>query len=214
MADYFLVHDRLIFEQRLRPALALAWRQRSFRPCLEVCRDWSAAARDYAKRYHVQPDGILLFQVERGLPFDRALWRTLAGELMLFGAFEVPEISRHVDSLLPFLAATMPEDTPRQCRPAIHQALYGSRDLQFGFALYRPEHAGYNDAEDVRRLADYLASVRAEDWTTHHPAVAELEDVEDREFELSFAREWLAVLAELYRRSALAGRVIVLENLG
>ncbi len=214
MADYFLVHDRTIFEQRLRPALAAAWQQRSFGPCLDVCRDWSPAARDYAERYHVQPDGILLLLVEKGLRFDRALWRTLAGELMLFAACEVPEIPRHVDSLLHLLAPSSPDDDPRQSRPAIHQALYGSRDLRIGPALYRPEHTGYNNAKDVERLADYLASVWEEDWTTEHPALADLEDSEDREFEISFAREWLAVLARLYRRSAEAGRVMVLENLG
>jgi hypothetical protein len=214
MADYFLVHDRTILEQRLRPALAAAWRQRSFRPCLDVCRDWSAAARDYVGRYNVQPDGILLLRVEQGLRFDRALWRTLAGELLLFAACEVPEIPRHVDSLLRLLAPSSPEEIPRQRRPAIHQALYGSRDLMIGPALYRPEHAGYNDANDVQRLAGFLASVRVEDWTTEHPALVELVDREDREFEVSFAREWLAVLAGLYRRSAEAGRVIVLENLG
>src|SRR5216683_996054 len=165
MADYFLVHDHTVFEHRLRPALAAAWQQRNFAPCLAVCREWTAAARDYAGRYHVNPDGILLFQIEHGLTFDRGLWRTLAGELILFAACEVPEIPRHVDTLLHLLAPSSSQEAPRSQRPAIHQALYGSRDLVFGQAVYRPEHAGYNDAGDVVRLADYLTSIRAEDWT-------------------------------------------------
>jgi hypothetical protein len=215
MADYFLVHDRNILEQQLRPALAAAWRQRSFAPCLAVCREWKGAANDYARRYHVNPDGILLFEVEQALTFDRGSWRSLAGELLLFGACEVPEIPRHVDTLLPMFALASDEDVPRPQRSAIHQSLFGSRDLVFGPAVYRPEHSGYNDAGDVVRLADYLTSIRPENWTAaDFPSIAGLPDEEDRAFEIDFAREWLAVLAALYRRSSEKGRVIVLENLG
>jgi hypothetical protein len=215
MADYFLVHDRSVFEQSLRPALTAAWTQRSFAPCFAVCRDWITAAREYVGRYHVNPEGILLFQMEQGLHFDRALWRTLAGELLLFAACEVPQIPRFVDSLVALLAPSASENVPRTERPAIDQALHGSRDLAFGTALYRPQHAGYNDADDVARLAAYLTSIQSEQWTTANiPALPGLETEEDRAEEITFAREWLAVLADLYRRSAEAGRVIVLENLG
>jgi hypothetical protein len=214
MADYFLVHDRSVFEESLRPVLAAAWRQRSFAPCLAVCRDWMAAAHDYVRRYHVNPEGIVLFQMEQGLLFDRGLWRTLAGELILFAAREVPEIPRNVDTLLALLAPSVSEEIPRTERPAIDQALHGSRDVAFGPVLYRPQYAGYNDADDVLRLADYLASIRTEEWTTTNlPALAGLVN-EERADEIAFADEWLAVLAGLYRRSAEAGRVIVLENIG
>jgi hypothetical protein len=215
MADYFLVHDRSVFEESLRPALAAAWQQRSFAPCLAVGRQWLAVAHDYVRRYHVQPAGIVLFQLEQGLLFDRNLWRTLAGELILFAAREVPEIPRHVDTLLSLLAPSPSEDVPRSERPAIHQALYGSRDLSFGSALYRPLYTGYNNAGDVARIADYLASIRQEEWSNaYFPALAGLETEEERADEIAFAREWLAGLAGLYRRSADAGRVIVLENIG
>jgi hypothetical protein len=214
MSDYFLVQDRIFFEQHLRPALAAAWQQRSFAPCLVLCRGWSGAARDYACRYHVQPDGFLLLQIEHGLLFDRTIWRTLAGELLLLTACEVPEIPRHVDTLLHLLAPDSHANTPRPQRPAIYQALHGSRDLVFGQVVYRPEHAGYNDAKDVIRMTDYLESLRSEDWTAaDFPAIADLADEEDRQFELAFAREWLSVVAGLYRRTADAGRVIVLENI-
>ena len=53
----------------------------------------------------------------------------------------------------------------RESLPPILQAHRGSRDLTFGAAVYRPEHAGYNNAADVARLADYLAAVRPEHWT-------------------------------------------------
>jgi hypothetical protein len=215
MADYFLVHDRSVFEESLRPALAAAWQQRSFAPCLAVGREWLAAAHDYVRRYHVQPAGIVLMQLEQGLLFDRNLWRALAGELILFAACEAPEIPRHVNSLRTLLAPSASEDVPRSDRPAIHQALDGSRDLSFGSALYRPLYTGYNNTGDVARLADYLASIRPEEWSIANlPALAGLETEEERTEEVAFAREWLAVLAALYRRSADAGRVIVLENIG
>src|SRR4051812_10710458 len=104
MADYFLVHDRAVLEQ-FRPALAAAWRERSFAPCRDLCRAWSSAARDYAGRYHVRPDDILLFEVENGLPFDRAFWRTLVGELLLFAARDIPEFPTSLDTLTHLLAS-------------------------------------------------------------------------------------------------------------
>src|SRR5438270_13210718 len=91
MADYFLVHDADRFDHELRPALAEAWRQRRFGPCLGLCRESLAAARDYAQRYHIHLDETVLAHVEQ-LSFDRTLWRTLAGELLLFTARDVPEL--------------------------------------------------------------------------------------------------------------------------
>jgi hypothetical protein len=215
MADYFLVHDRTIFEHVLRPALTAAWTQRSFTPCRDLCRDWTPAARDYARRYHVHAEDILLFQVEHGLLFDRAMWRDLAGEMLLLAAVEIPEIPRSVDMILHLLDPSSSEDVPRSRQSPIRQALYGSRDLTFGPAHYRPEHAGYSSAADVVRLSAYLASIRADNWMPADlPLIADLEDEADREFEIAFAREWLAVLAELYQRSAEAGRVMVLEDAG
>src|ERR1700683_2430165 len=103
MADYFLVHDRDVFEE-LRPALAAAWRERSFAPCRTLCRSRAPAALDYAAKYHVRTDDILLFQVEHDLPFDRAFWRTLVGELLLFAAIEIPEFPTTFDTLTHLLA--------------------------------------------------------------------------------------------------------------
>src|SRR5581483_5848542 len=76
----------------------------------------------------------------------------------------------------------------------IQQAHLGSRDLTFGAAVYRPEFAGYNNAADVRRLADYLGSIRPETWTA--AALDDLRDIvpEDRADELDFAREWFPAL--------------------
>jgi hypothetical protein len=215
MADYFLVHDRTVFEQHLRPALAAAWRQRSFAPCLALCRQWAPAARDYAARYHVPAEDVLLLHAAEGLPFDRAFWRSLVGEFLLFAARDIPEFPTRLDTL-GYLLAGAPADRPalpRQSLPAIHQALLGSRDLAFGAALYRPEQAGYNNAADVARLAGYLAAVRPDAWSSDLLAAVPGLDEQDRAEELAFAREWFAALSGLYTRAADAGQVIVLESI-
>jgi hypothetical protein len=214
MADYFLVHDGEFFERRLRPALASAWRERSFAPCRRLCRDLAPGARELALRWHVSPDDLLLFRVEHDLGFDRSFWRALAGELLLFAAREAPEFPTRLDTLVALLDPSPPTETPpRERQSAIRQALSGSRDLSFGAAVYRPEHAGWNNAEDVARLASRLASVRPDAWTTADLADPDLQDEEDREDELAFAREWFAALSDLYSRAAGANQVIVLERI-
>jgi hypothetical protein len=215
MADYFLVHDRIVLEQDLRPCLAAAWRQRNFAPCLALCREWAAAARDYAARYHVSDEDVLLLRVADGLSFDRAFWRTLVGEFLLFAARDMPEFPTRLDTLCYLLAgvSALAGAGKRSDLPPIHQALAGSRDLAFGAALYRPEHAGYNNAADVSRLASYLAGIRPECWSTDLLAGVPGLDEDDRADELDFAREWFAVLRNLYTRAAEADQVVVLERI-
>ena len=174
------------------------------------------AACDYAARYHVNPDDILLFQVEHGLVFDRAFWRTLVGELLLFAARDIPEFPTTFDTLTRLVApdSSSASWVSREQRPAIHQALRGSRDLVFGTAVYRPEHAGCNNAADVVRLAEYLASIRSDAWAPADlAAFPDLHEEEDRLDELAFAKEWLGVLTDLYRRAAAAGQVLVIESI-
>src|SRR6516225_9536620 len=91
MADYFLLLDAEPFEDRVRPALAGAWRQRSFAPCRDLCAALLPAARAYAERYHTGTEEPLLSRVARGLRFDRDYWRHLVGEVLLFTAVEIPE---------------------------------------------------------------------------------------------------------------------------
>jgi hypothetical protein len=216
MADYFLLHDTAAFEGQLRPALAEARRQRSFAPCRALCAALVGPARDYAQRYHLGDVEPLLAAVAQGqLPFDRTLWRALVGEVLLFGAAEVPELTANADTLCCLLA---PEHyrrgvTQREQLAPIQQALRGSRDLTFGAAVYRPDHAGYNDAADMGRLAAYLQGVDPARWTA-----ADLEplpdlDAADRAEEVSFAREWFPALVELYARAQQRGQVVVLEEI-
>jgi hypothetical protein len=212
MADYFLALDGATFEGEVRPALAAAWLRRSFEPCRALCASLVPAARDYADRYHTGGES-LIQNVAEGLSFDRGFWRLLVGEVLLVAAVEIPEFQTAADTLYLLLAPEVGGDTldlPRGQRPAILQAHQGSRDLTFGPATYRPDHAGYNNAADVARLADYLAALRPETWTT--AALRHLEDEDERADELAFAREWFPELRELYRRAHAEGRVLVLEQ--
>ncbi len=216
MADYFFVLDAEEFEGQARPALAEVWRLRRFDPARPLCARLLPAARDYAERYHTGAGEPLLARVAAGtVPFDRTLWRSLVGEVLLYSALEIPEFQVNADSLTRLLAPEQYHDPPRdRARFApIRQALAGSRDLTFGAAVYRPEYAGYNAAADVARLAGYLASVDPRVWSAAD--LEGLRDVppEDLEDELAFAREWFPSLAGLYERAAAAGRAVVHESI-
>jgi hypothetical protein len=215
MADYYLLHDAALFEGRVRPALAAAWRQRSFVPCRELSASLLPAALEYARRYHAGDAEPLLAAVAQGAPFDRTLWRALVGEVLLYGAVEMPELSADADTLCCLLA---PEHfrrgvTQRAELAPIQQALRGSRDLTFGAAVYRPDHAGYNDGGDVGRLAAYLEGVDPGRWTAANLEALPDSDAADRADEVSLAREWFPALVELYGRARERRQVVVLEEI-
>src|SRR5207247_1227310 len=89
--------------------------------------------------------------------------------------------------------------------PPIQQAIEGSRDLIFGDAFYRPDHAGWNDEADVYRLTEWLSAIDPADWQAD-----DLSET-DREDEFAFAREWFPALVRMYRRAAERGWVIASE---
>ncbi len=211
MADYFLMLDAKTFEGRVRPALAASRRLHSFDPCRALCAELAPAARAYAERYHVGGDESLVDRVAAGLSFDRDTWRALVGEVLLFTAVEIPEFQTCEETLCLLLAPEFygKEIAERETLPAILQAHRGSRDLTFGAAVYRPEHAGYNNVADVSRLVEYLTAVRPERWTPADLAGSE----EEREEELAFAREWFPALADLFRRARECGCVLVHESI-
>jgi hypothetical protein len=216
MAEYFLVLDATQFEGRTRPALAEAWHRRRFDAARQLCEALRPAARDYAERYHTGAAEPLLARIATGrVPFDRTLWRTLVGEVLLFSALEIPEFQVNGATLTCLLAPRQyREDIRERSRLApVQQALTGTRDLTFGAAIYRPDHAGLNTVDDVKRLASELAAVHAETWSVGH--LAGLRDVsaEDLADELAFAQEWFPVLVNLYERTAAAGRLIVHESI-
>ena len=216
MAEYFLCLDADTFHQRIRSSLGASWRQRSFEPCRSLCEQFLPAAREYTQRYHIGEEETLVARIAKGLPFDRACWRLLAGEVLLFAALEIPEFPSNAETLCCLLspdASRLNEDSRESFSP-IQQTLHGSRDVTFGSAVYRPERAGFNDAGDVARLADYLATVEPQRWTVDDlRQLHDLEDDDERADELAFVREWFPVLVDLYRRTQVQGRIMVVESI-
>jgi hypothetical protein len=216
MSHYFLLLDASRFEGVIRSALTASWRQRSFESCRDLCTTLLPAARTYAERYHTGADKPLLSLVVEGLSFDRAYWRHLVSEVLLFAAVEIPELQVCEDTLCCLLAPQHYRAgiTDREHLTPIQQAHRGTRDLTFGAAVYRPEYAGYNNREDVARLAEYLAGVRPDTWTVADLAgLRDTEDEADQADELAFAREWFPVLRDLFHRADRLGQVLVHENI-
>jgi hypothetical protein len=216
MPLYFLVHDADLFHGAMVPALAAAWRGRSFAACRDLCARLVPAAREYATRYHTGPEEPLLCRVAAAggaVPFGREMWRFLTGEMLLYAAAEIPEFQTAPETLAWLLApgASSPDDGPRERLPPIWQAHRGSRDLSFG-GPYRPGQAGLNDRDDVTRLAGYLTALDPGGWTAAALAgLPGLDDEEERAEELAFARDCLASLRDLYERADRGGQVVVCE---
>jgi hypothetical protein len=216
MPLYFLLLNGTLFRQRLRPALAASWRQRSVEPCQSVCTELLPAALAFADRYHTGREEILLVRVAEGLPFGRELWHALAGEMLWYGADDIPDIQTAPDALACLLCPGQPDaqELPRERFAPIQQAHYGARDLRFGSGYYRPEHAGYNDDTDVIGLAEYLAAVDPSRWTPADLAtLPELGDAEERAEELAYVRDWFPALRDLYAQARQRGQVVVCEVL-
>jgi hypothetical protein len=214
MPHDFLLLEGSWFEKQLKPALAASWRQRSFQPCQALCLELAGAARRFADTYHVSLEGSTLFAVVAELPFDRNVWRCLVGELLLYGAAELPEIQTAPATLSRLLAPDCPPfpTAQREAFASIQQAHFGSRDLTFGAGFFRPEQVGLNNEMDVHRLTDYLGSVDLDSWTTADlAAFAELADEEDRAAELEFVRNWFPALRHLYERARERNQFIVCE---
>jgi hypothetical protein len=215
MPLYFLLHDPAQFHQVIRPPLGEAWRRRSFEPSRPLCAALDPAAVAFAERYHTGPEESLLSRVARGgVPFDRDVWRLLVGEVLLYGAASVPELLTAPDTLCYLLAGGHDAARARADAAPISQAHFGTRDLVFGGGFYRPDAAGYNDAADATRLADYLTTIDPKCW--NFADLADLSDYADdaeRADELEFAREAFRALRDLYEAARGAGRVVVCEVL-
>jgi hypothetical protein len=216
MPLYFLMLDADRFHSRLVPALSASRRQRSFQACRALCAELLPAVETFRQRYRLGPEETLLSQVLNGLPFDVSFWRSLVGEVLLFSAAEMPELQTVPQTLCCLLAPERYREgnVPREHFAPIQQAHFGTRDLTFAGAFYRPESAGWNDEPDVVRLAEYLTSVDPASW---QPAallsLPEVPDVEEAAEELLFARERLAALREMYQRAAGARQIILCETL-
>jgi hypothetical protein len=215
MTHYFLLLEAAWFHGRLRPALSASWREKSFRTCQALCAELIESARTFAATYRVSTEESLPAAVAAGLSFDRHLWRCLVGEALLYGASEIPELDMALESLTRLLAPGHdPRPTgPREQLAPILQTHFGAHDLDFGNAIYRPEHVGINDRADVWRLADYLQSVDAKAWTSADLSMEELIGVEDRESELDYTRACFTDLLRLYETARHREQIIVCESM-
>lgn len=216
MAEYFLCLNAETFLHQLRPALTDSWRLRSFEPCRSLCQSLLPAVHDYTQRYHLGDEQTLVARVASGFAFDRACWRLLVAEALLFAAVEIPELTSNAETLCCLLAPEQygREEIRREQFFPIQQALRGSQDVTFGAAVYRPEQAGFNDPDDVKRLAAYLAGVDPERWTANDlRALRDMADDDERADELAFVREWFPVLVELYQHALSERYVLVIENI-
>ena len=212
MPHYFYVIPAGRFEAEIQPALAAAWRNRTFEPCRELCDRLAAAAEGFALVHRIDPDAMFIAQVAAGTPFSKAAWRSLAGDLLMVSASLIPEIQTVPETLCCLLAPDRLRG-PRIRRDfaPIEQAHLGSRDLSFHGGFYRPEHAGWNDRADVARLADYLTAIDPRAWTPDQPTPLAEITAEDRQEELEFAKQCLQNLTILYQSGR--GHVIVCEEI-
>lgn len=216
MSLYFILHDAVSFNTLIRPRLAESWRRRRFEPCQELCAKLAPIALSFTGYYHSAVAEPLVSKVLHGIPFDRDLWRILVGEVLLFAAAELPQIQTAPNTLFALLSPERytPDFVTRESYVPIQQAHFGSRELTFGGAYYRPDYTGWNDSDDVIRLVDYLVSIDPNRWTADDLAVLiEFESVEDREEELEFVREWFPELRELYQRARINQQIVVCEVL-
>jgi hypothetical protein len=211
MPAYYFLHDADFFANELTPVLAASWREQSLDPCRTLCRNLLPAVESFRSESWTSGQEPLVRLVAEGLRFDRLYWNQLAGEIILFGAREIPEVYSDMESLCELVECGAAGQTPRSrdlFRP-IEQAHWGSRDLAFGRKVYRPEHAGLNLVSDVHRLAEYLDQTDPTRWAVRTGAAdaAEWEDM------CASARQSLAELQSLYERARTRGQLIIHETL-
>jgi len=210
MLLYFYLMGAAFLRDCMRPALADAWRQRSFAPCRDLC------AEVVARSAHTPPDDCVVRQVARGLSFAREFWQGLVGELLVFACEDMPLVQTAPATLCCLLAPRQYTlgDVPRSAFAPIQQAHFGSRDLRFGGAFYRPDHAGLNDEDDVARLLRYLDGIDSNVWNESLLCpMVEFASCEERAEELAFIRDWWPALVEIYRSATIQRQVIVCERL-
>lgn len=213
---YFYILDQAEFLHGIRPALSLSWQRRSFEPCRDLCRDLTPRARAFFPGSEHRQQQCLLEQVAEGLAFDRRFWQSLVGEVLMYSAVDVPRLETAAETLCCLLAPAHFGNGvgTHDCLTPIQQAHFGSRDLVFGGGHYRPDSAGWNDAEDVARLDRYLAAQSPAQWSaTSLERLGELGDNAARAAELDYVRHCFASLCDMYREARASGRIVVSEEL-
>ena len=207
MLHYFYLLNRAWMLDTLRPALAAGWRSRSFAPCLPLCRELAAA--------RPVPDDSILRSVLSGVPYDKALWHALVGECLVHGADDMPRVPCMIETLCCWLAPERlaGQRADRTAFTPIEQVYFGTRDLRFGGGWHRPEHVGWNDADDVVRLAATLHAIEPASWTAAALApLPDLADDADRAEELAYVRDWWPALVGMYEQAQVSRQIIVCER--
>jgi hypothetical protein len=214
MPLYFLVIEGELFHEQLRPALAEAWRWRSFAPCRSVCLALMPAVAAARERYHLTESEPFLAEVARRVPpYHRHRWHHLAGELLWYSAVDTPLVETSPDSLARLAGQTMEQPERREQASPLFHLHYGARDLAFGGGYYRPDQAGYNDAGDVARLAAHLRAIQSETWDPASlTGLPGMETEEERVEETAFVRDWFPALVALYEQARAAGHIVVCEQ--
>ncbi len=216
MPIYFHIHDADWFRDRFLPAMTLCRNRRTFAPCRQLCTEILPAVLEFSGRFQHPDEKPFICSLDDRMPFDLRRWRCLVGELLLFGAVEVPEIPQAMEALCRLCATEQrdPLNTPREHFTPMQQAIFGTRDLCFGSTFHRPEHAGWNDGDDVQRLVDFLHTIETATWNvqTLKEWRPEADDEELRE-EMEFARASLLNLRDMYRVAAFRRRVVVCERM-
>jgi hypothetical protein len=196
---YFLLHDAATFNDRLVPSLSASWRRRTFQPLVELAADLRPTLADFAEQFRLTADERpMLAQLTADQPFNRRLWRHVAGEVLLYAAADAPPIQTDLEPL----AALVGSDH----RETVRQAHLGSRDLDFDGVPYRPGHAGFHDTADVARLVEALHKIDPGGWSG--TALAGDEPAE----ELAFARECFVALRAMYEQAHELSQVMICED--
>lgn len=202
MPHYFYLLDAVFLLEGILPTLAACQKQRSFAPLHAVLPRLRIAAGEYS----------ILEQAAAGMPFDRHVFQTVVGQVLLFGAAELPRVPLEPDMLATVVNGRVAVESERHKLPPIQQAFSGSRDLIVAGKPFRPFHVGWNQRADVARLTSYLETLDPAAWSDSLKDVPSLPTAEERAEEIGLLRDWWPEVVTLYRRAEANGWVVICEE--
>lgn len=206
MIHFYLIREEW-FKNEVIPALTSSWRRRNFAPITELGRKLAAfSGNDPPQSYDSRTQPISQPGVET-TGFCPDWWELRVAEALLASVSKLPEIETPLESWSRLLRQELADR--RELFSPIQQAVLGNRDL-FLSRYYRPENAGWNDRDDVCRLAAWLGTVDPNSWVADDLNHLSLED---RGEELAYAQEWFPLLAEMYEGAEKDGFVILCERI-